>query len=185
MSSSGFFGSSSFAAGDVENRVPTLVFDAAGVGHVAWLRDGDLVHATLPDPTPRTVREGSDSMAFHGARFFDNAAGNLTLVWQEVVDNGPANVFARIYDPASASWSMDRRLTEEPEVLHHVFEPFFTRRRSGQGTGLGLSITYRIIAEHHGEIEAESPGAGQGSTFRIRLPLCEVGKEQDDRYQAA
>jgi len=73
----------------------------------------------------------------------------------------------------------------EPEVLQHVFEPFFTRRRSGQGTGLGLSITYRIIAEHHGEIEAESPGAGQGSTFRIRLPLCEAGKEQDDRYQAA
>ena len=73
----------------------------------------------------------------------------------------------------------------EPEILQHVFEPFFTRRRSGQGTGLGLSITYRIIAEHHGEIEAESPGAGQGSTFRIRLPLYEVGKEQDDRYQAA
>ena len=29
-----------------------------------------------------------------------------------------------------------------PEVLEHLFEPFLTRRRTGQGMGLGLSITY-------------------------------------------
>ena len=60
----------------------------------------------------------------------------------------------------------------EPDVLEHVFEPFFTRRRGGQGIGLGLSITYRIIADHGGDIEAQSGGAGRGSTFRVRLPLA-------------
>ncbi len=60
----------------------------------------------------------------------------------------------------------------EPEVLEHIFEPFFTRRRGGQGIGLGLSITYRIIADHGGDIEAASAGRGQGSTFRVRLPLA-------------
>ena len=61
----------------------------------------------------------------------------------------------------------------EPQVLKHIFEPFFTRRRAGhgQGTGLGLSITYRIIADHGGEIEGLSAGVGLGSTFRVRLPL--------------
>jgi two-component system NtrC family sensor kinase len=58
------------------------------------------------------------------------------------------------------------------EVLEHLFEPFFTRRRSGQGTGLGLSIVHRIVADHGGRIEASSEGAGKGSTFRVILPLA-------------
>lgn len=60
-----------------------------------------------------------------------------------------------------------------PEVLEHLFEPFFTRRRGGGGTGLGLSITYRIVTDHGGDIEASSPGPGRGSTFRLRLPRAE------------
>ncbi len=64
-----------------------------------------------------------------------------------------------------------------PEVLDHVFEPFFTRKRNGQGTGLGLSITCRIVADHGGEIEAHSPGPGRGATFRVRLPLSSAGKQ--------
>jgi len=73
----------------------------------------------------------------------------------------------------------------EPHVLKHVFEPSFTRCKSGQGTGLGLSITHRIVADHGGEVHAESPGPGQGSTFQVRLPLIEKAKETEDQYQAA
>ena len=78
----------------------------------------------------------------------------------------------------------------EPQVLEHVFEPFFTRRRAGQGTGLGLSISYRIVADHGGDIRAESPGPGQGATFRVRFPLVETGQAEtpqkvENRYQAA
>lgn len=72
-----------------------------------------------------------------------------------------------------------------PEVRDHVFEPFFTRRRSGQGTGLGLSITYRIVADHGGNIDAQSDGPGRGSTFRVWLPLAPMHKEVQDRHQAA
>lgn len=58
-----------------------------------------------------------------------------------------------------------------PDVLKHLFEPFFTRRRGGQGIGLGLSITYRIIEEHHGQIIPYSEGPGKGSRFTVSLPL--------------
>lgn len=57
-----------------------------------------------------------------------------------------------------------------PETLSQLFEPFFTTKEVGQGTGLGLSLTRRIVESHHGSISASSPGIGQGSTFRVRLP---------------
>ncbi len=57
------------------------------------------------------------------------------------------------------------------EVLDNIFEPFFTRSRTGKGVGLGLSISHRIVTQHGGEIEAESAGQGQGSVFTITLPL--------------
>lgn len=69
------------------------------------------------------------------------------------------------------------------EVLQHLFEPFFTRRRDGQGTGLGLSITYQIIAEHGGQIRASSAGPGLGSVFTVQLPLAK--NEQSKNVKVA
>ncbi len=62
-----------------------------------------------------------------------------------------------------------------PDVLQNIFEPFFTRSRTGKGTGLGLFISHQIIDQHGGTIEASSPGPGLGSTFTVRVPLTEVG----------
>lgn len=59
------------------------------------------------------------------------------------------------------------------DVLEHLFEPFFTRRRDGLGTGLGLSITYRIVTDHGGQMTAESPGEGEGSVLKVLLPIAE------------
>jgi signal transduction histidine kinase len=71
------------------------------------------------------------------------------------------------------------------EVRKHLFEPFFTRRHSGQGTGLGLSITHRIVEEHRGHIEVASDGPGQGSRFVVTLPASLATKETQHGRQAA
>ena len=71
------------------------------------------------------------------------------------------------------------------EVLKHLYEPFFTRRRGGQGTGLGLSITYRIVTDHGGQINATSAGPGKGSQIQVTLPLSHHEEEKQRQQQAA
>jgi signal transduction histidine kinase/ActR/RegA family two-component response regulator len=56
-----------------------------------------------------------------------------------------------------------------PEVMRHLFEPYFTTKEEGKGTGLGLSIARGIIRQHAGHLEVAS-APGQGSTFLIYLP---------------
>jgi two-component system NtrC family sensor kinase len=57
-----------------------------------------------------------------------------------------------------------------PEVLPHIFEPFFSTKRRRYGVGLGLSMVHGIIQEHGGDIEVVSQEQ-QGALFRLTLPL--------------
>ena len=55
------------------------------------------------------------------------------------------------------------------EHLPHIFEPFYTTKEAG-GSGLGLAISENIIERHGGTIEVDSV-VGQGTTFKIVLPV--------------
>jgi signal transduction histidine kinase len=57
------------------------------------------------------------------------------------------------------------------DVLQNIFEPFYTKSRTGKGTGLGLFISHQIVDQHGGTITATSSGPGTGSTFVVRIPL--------------
>lgn len=100
-------------------------------------------------------------------------------VWVSLKKNGPAAELLVRDDGCGMT----------AEVLRHLFEPFFSRRRDGSGTGLGLSITYRIVTDHGGSIEPASDGPGQGARMRVLFPLVAKDKVHErlpeKRLQAA
>ncbi|MBD3320082.1 MAG: hypothetical protein GF350_03210 [Chitinivibrionales bacterium] len=75
-------------------------------------------------------------------------AGNRVIV--EIQDNGPG-----IPD----------------DILPKIFDPFFTTKPDGSGTGLGLSISHDIIVKKHGGRIDVRTTEGEGTLFRISLPV--------------
>ena len=76
-----------------------------------------------------------------------------------------------------------------PEILPHIFEPFFSTKDKAEGVGLGLSVAYGIVQRHGGDIAVDS-SVGRGTKFTITLPRRPAGKqtaepeEHDERRQS-
>ncbi len=72
----------------------------------------------------------------------------------------------------------------DSDLLPHIFDRFrqsdSSSTRSYGGLGLGLSIVRQLVELHGGSVTAESPGAGEGTTFKVMLPLISVHRELDN-----
>lgn len=85
------------------------------------------------------------------------AAGEIDReVWLSVADEGAGMV---------------------PELLAHIFDPFYTTKAPGKGRGLGLSVCHRVVEEAGGKIEVRS-SPGEGSVFTVRLRRAEVPSDE-------
>ncbi len=106
------------------------------------------------------------------------AVTNLILNALDAMPNGGTLTLKTEEDDSSVRLSVKDTGVGMPEdVKEKIFTPFFTTKGE-QGTGLGLSLVKGIITRHRGEISVEN-GRESGSSFKIRLPKCDLRSEPE------
>jgi len=87
---------------------------------------------------------------------------------------GTVLVSARTEGPSAVVEVKDTGIGIAATEQQHIFDRFYrvdkSRSRSQGGSGLGLAIVRKIVEEHGGTVSVES-NPGEGSTFRVALPL--------------
>jgi signal transduction histidine kinase len=127
-----------------------------------------VVHARAD---PKRVRQVVTNLVGNAVKF--------TQAGEVVVDVGQEGRFARlsVRDTGPGIGSQQRAL------LFQEYKQTKEERARRRGTGLGLATSRRLALMHGGTIQVESE-IGQGSTFKVLLPLWEGGPPRRDRGPA-
>ena len=97
--------------------------------------------------------------------------GRLTLTISATPDTtGRENIQVAVFDTGTGI---------SPEVLPQIFNPFFSAKIEGDASGMGLTTSLKIIQETGGTIEVNS-NAGEGSVFRVNIPVSEDDLKKTD-----
>jgi PAS domain S-box-containing protein len=109
------------------------------------------------------------------ADFLKQAILNVVLNGvQAMPQGGTLSVSARREDEIVITEIQDQGGGIPPEIQDKIFELYFTTKKGG--SGIGLAQTYQIMQWHYGSLDFESV-VGQGTKFRLRLPLAEARSE--------
>lgn len=135
-----------------------------------------LVRRMLPSRIALDVTSDDDAWVGIGTTDLARILANLTLNARDaIVDSGTISVHVG-RRPAHVEIDVrDTGTGMSPEVLAHLYQPFFTTKAIGRGTGLGLATAKVHVERAHGTIDVET-ALGHGTRVRICLPrLAPIG----------
>ena len=137
----------------------------------------DVVELYAPTSSAHSIatRLPSDPVLIQGdpLRLGQVVANLLTNAIKYSPQGGPIEIAVEADEGRAQLSVSDRGCGIAEQDLPNIFLPF--RRRAGEsapGAGLGLSVVRRIVTAHGGSIDVEST-PGEGSTFRVSIPLAE------------
>lgn len=137
--------------------------------HAYSLRKSNITVDFLREPSVPPVQADAHQLM----QVFLNLILNSEQAIREVRDRGTLRIRLEKREKAVSVIFQDDGPGISPEILPHIFDPFYTTKRPGRGTGLGLSICKAILREHSGNVEAAS-GPGGGAVFTVTLPVAEA-----------
>ena len=139
----------------------------------------DGVTIALDDLPPITVLGDADRLKQVFFNLVDNAlrhtpAGGVIRIQSTVVSGQSSATHAQlITDDWLLTTVTDTGEGILPDALPHIFDRFYRAPGNSRGSGLGLAIARWIVEQHGGRIEVESE-VGQGSIFRVWLPIMSM-----------
>jgi signal transduction histidine kinase/CheY-like chemotaxis protein len=141
--------------------------------HDTALRDGrpitsrrEIRHPAMTIGNPAELRELLVNLIINAVDAMPQG-GDLTLRLDELPARPPFDRRLALIEVSDTGVGIPR------EIQQRIFESFFTTKPAGQGSGLGLAICQHIVTRHAGQIDLRST-PGQGTTFRVLLPLGEA-----------
>jgi signal transduction histidine kinase len=90
---------------------------------------------------------------------------------QAMPNGGTLSISARRDEESVVTEIRDQGIGIPHDLQEKIFELYFTTRKGG--SGIGLAQTYQALQWHYGSIDFETV-EGQGTTFRLRLPVAEI-----------
>ncbi|HEX5385729.1 MAG TPA: ATP-binding protein [Gemmatimonadales bacterium] len=119
---------------------------------------------------------------------FEQILGNLITNGAQAAGRGGAvSIVARAERNGCAVVVEDDGPGIAPDVMPHIFEPFYTTKATGQGTGLGLSVSLGIATQYHGKLEVRNrpaPERGARATLWLRAAAAETTPAAERRTVA-
>ena len=163
------------------NQLQQVIMNLAVNGRDAMMSVGIQRSSTEPS--------GFDGTSTNGVEPLEQATeragrGTLTIWTQNVTFLQPPHT-SELFPGAQPGQFVCLAVTDtgvgmDEEVMARLFEPFFTTKEPGRGTGLGLSVVYGVVHQHGGWINVYSE-PGQGSTFKVYLPVLPEGAEGEEK----
>ena len=149
-----------------------------GMGHLLRRSLGETIEVEISSASGLW-----NALADHGQ--VENALLNLAINARDSMPDGGKFIIAAANETLDKShmatqWELspgeyvvlsvsDTGIGMTPEVLDHVFEPFYTTKEVGEGSGLGLSMVYGFAKQSGGGAVIHSE-PGHGTTVKIFLP---------------
>lgn len=138
-------------------------------------RAARLLRRTLPATVELSLRSEGPVWVMADGNQIQQAVVNLVINARDAMRGQARGRLEVVVGPAPGAAAMAQVSVTDtghgmtPEVLTHLFEPFYTTKPAGEGTGLGLPIVRSIAEDHGGRVEVRS-APGEGTTVTLLIP---------------